>query len=34
MPFRYVVNETTQGPTMPTGMKELLYEDMNKGFDL
>lgn len=34
MPFRYVVDESTQGPTMPTGMKDLLYEDMNKGFDL
>lgn len=34
MPFRYVVDEATQGPTMPTGMKTLLYEDMNKGFDL
>jgi ribosome biogenesis SPOUT family RNA methylase Rps3 len=34
MPFRYVVNEATQGPTMPKGMKALLYEDMNKGFDI
>lgn len=34
MPFRYVVDEATQAPTMPSGMKELLYEDMNKGFDL
>ena len=32
MPFRYVKNE--QGlPTLPKGMKELLHEDMNKGFD-
>lgn len=33
MPFRYVVDEAKQIPTMPTGMRELLYEDMNKGFE-
>ncbi|CAD6567706.1 MAG: hypothetical protein CYPHOPRED_002010 [Cyphobasidiales sp. Tagirdzhanova-0007] len=32
MPFRYVMNEIGE-PILPSGMKELLYEDMNKGFD-
>lgn len=33
MPFRYVKDAQTGQPTMPKGMKELLYEDMNKGFE-
>ncbi|KAK7442025.1 hypothetical protein VKT23_016302 [Stygiomarasmius scandens] len=31
MPFRYIV-ENGQ-PLLPPGMRELLYEDLNKGFD-
>lgn len=33
MPFRYVRNSADGLPTMPTGMRELLYEDLNKGFE-
>lgn len=33
MPFRYVVDQETSTPTMPTGMRELLEKDMDKGFD-
>ncbi|EJU01440.1 DUF431-domain-containing protein [Dacryopinax primogenitus] len=31
MPFRYVAKDGQ--PVMPPGMKELLYEDLDKGFD-
>lgn len=32
MPFRYVEDE--QGsPIMPPGMRDLLHQDMNKGFE-
>ncbi|GAA97814.1 uncharacterized protein L969DRAFT_629248 [Mixia osmundae IAM 14324] len=33
MPFRYIVQKDNGGPLMPTGMKDCLYEDMNKSFD-
>ena len=32
MPFRYVENGHGE-PVMPVGMKELIYEDMNKSFE-
>lgn len=32
MPFRYVTDKDGQ-PILPPGMKELLYDDMDKGFD-
>lgn len=32
MPFRYVRDPSGE-PIMPKGMKQVLYEDMNKGFD-
>ncbi|KAJ3515854.1 hypothetical protein NLJ89_g1498 [Agrocybe chaxingu] len=31
MPFRYIADG--KEPCLPPGMKELLYEDLNKGFD-
>jgi len=31
MPFRYIVQDGQ--PLMPPGMRELLYEDLDKGFD-
>lgn len=33
MPFRYVKDAETGQPTMPVGMKDLLYKDMDKGFE-
>lgn len=33
MPFRYVKSAEDGLPTMPKGMRELLYEDLNKGFE-
>ncbi|KAK9451987.1 SAM-dependent RNA methyltransferase [Limtongia smithiae] len=33
MPFRYVKDETTGEPIMPKGMRELIREDANRGFD-
>jgi len=31
MPFRYIANDNE--PLLPPGMRELLYEDLDKGFD-
>ncbi|KAH0831347.1 hypothetical protein J3R83DRAFT_14008 [Lanmaoa asiatica] len=34
MPFKYIADRPGGEPLLPSGMKELLYEDLNKGFDL
>ncbi|KAF8558553.1 DUF431-domain-containing protein [Imleria badia] len=33
MPFKYIADRPGGEPLLPPGMKELLYEDLNKGFD-
>lgn len=34
MPFRYVADERTGEPILPPGMKDLLQNDMDRGFDV
>ncbi|KAG9310153.1 hypothetical protein JVU11DRAFT_9773 [Chiua virens] len=33
MPFKYIADRPGGEPLLPPGMKQLLYEDLNKGFD-
>ncbi|KAF9262765.1 DUF431-domain-containing protein [Marasmius fiardii PR-910] len=33
MPFRYMIQGPAREPLLPPGMRQLLYEDLNKSFD-